>query len=274
MRLVLSVQKIFPGSVFLFLACWGLGSLFLPCVTAELNGQQRQAAVPKFAEDVLVHVVLHELGHAVVREFDLPILGNEETMADAFATSQVITRLPDRALDVITARVESLMIEAEEVPRDQWTVKGEHNNDARRAYQIAALAVAADADKFRPIAKQLGMDDAEIAKASDYGAEIHRSWRRQLQPIMMPAGMDSSEVRVRLDPSSKLAASLQSGQLIADIESVMRRIDWHSQVTIAFTQGDGGAGWSRSKRTISVPSGYVRRFINQSQIQKNRAESK
>ena len=30
-----------------------------------------------FASDVIFHVVLHELAHALVREFDLPILGNE-----------------------------------------------------------------------------------------------------------------------------------------------------------------------------------------------------
>jgi hypothetical protein len=97
-----------------------------------------------FAADVTLHVVLHEMGHAVIREFDLMVLGNEETMADAFATHFLIHHLPDRAPAAITARVRSLMLEAGEVPREQWTVKGEHDNDARRAYQITALAIAAD----------------------------------------------------------------------------------------------------------------------------------
>ena len=38
-----------------------------------------------FARNVTVAVVLHELGHALIREFDLPVLGNEVTVADAFA---------------------------------------------------------------------------------------------------------------------------------------------------------------------------------------------
>jgi len=29
-----------------------------------------------FAEDVVLHVVLHEIGHGLIREFDLPVLGN------------------------------------------------------------------------------------------------------------------------------------------------------------------------------------------------------
>jgi hypothetical protein len=45
--------------------------------------------------------MVHELGHALIREFDLPILGNEETMADAFATHYLTTHLPDRAVDAI-----------------------------------------------------------------------------------------------------------------------------------------------------------------------------
>ena len=43
----------------------------------------------------------------------------------------------------------------------------------------------------------------------------------------------------------------------------VKRFDWHSQVTVRFAEGDGGAGWSRSKRTVTVNSGYVRRFIEQ-----------
>jgi hypothetical protein len=34
--------------------------------------------VSVFAADVTLHVVLHELGHAVIRKFDLMVLGNEE----------------------------------------------------------------------------------------------------------------------------------------------------------------------------------------------------
>ena len=59
----------------------------------------------EFAEDVVLHVVLHEIGHALIREFDLPVLGNEETMADAFATNYLAYHLPERALDVLTAHI-------------------------------------------------------------------------------------------------------------------------------------------------------------------------
>jgi hypothetical protein len=224
--------------------------------------------VSSFARDVILHVVLHELGHALIREFDLPILGNEETMADAFATHYLTTHLPERAVDVLKARTISLMIEAREVSRAEWPVSGEHDNDARRAFQIAALAVAADAAKYASVAKVVEMSDRDIQKARDYGAEIHRGWRRILAPIWMPEGMSSMEARVVCDSESGVADSLKSLGLVPVLESIIKRFDWHSQVTVRFVAGDGRAGWNRSARTISVATGYIRRFVEQGKIAK------
>ena len=216
-----------------------------------------------FAADVTLHVVLHELGHAVIREFDLMVLGNEETMADAFATHLLTEHFPERAHAAITARVTSLMIEANEVPRDQWTIRGEHDNDARRAYQIAALAIAADSQKYASIAEIVGMSERDISKACDYGADIHRAWRRTLAPLMMPAGKHSTEARFRADEATRAFVEAGKPSLLSTIESAIQRIDWHSQVTVDFVGGEGGAAWNRSARTIKVSGEYLRRFIAQ-----------
>ncbi|MEX1024916.1 MAG: DUF4344 domain-containing metallopeptidase [Planctomycetota bacterium] len=228
---------------------------------ASAPGSVRDVSMTAFAADVTLHVVLHELGHALVREFDLPIFGNEETLADAFATHYLVSEMPERAPAVLRARVASLLFEAAEVPREEWTVAGEHNNDARRACQIAALAIAADGERFAHVADLVGMSDDQRRSAIDYGAEIHRSWRRVLTSLRMPAGLESQEARVTASPSMQTAP--ESRQLLADLERALRGFDWHSQVTLAFVDGDGGAGWSRSKRTITVNSGYVARFVRQ-----------
>jgi hypothetical protein len=219
--------------------------------------------VSVFAADVTLHVVLHELGHAVIREFDLMVLGNEETMADAFATHLLTEHFPEHAVRAISARVRSLMIEANEVPRDQWTVRGEHDNDARRAYQIAALAIAADKEKYAGVAEIVGMSEGDIVNARDYGSDIHRAWRRTLSPLMMPAGMVSKEARFRADESTRAFVDAGKPSLASTIESALQRIDWHSQVTVDFVGGSGGAAWNRSKRTVTVNSEYLERLIAQ-----------
>jgi len=219
--------------------------------------------VSVFAADVTLHVVLHELGHAVIREFDLMVLGNEETMADAFATHLLTEHFPEHAVRAISARAKSLMIEANEVPRDRWTVRGEHDNDARRAYQIAALAIAADKEKYAGVAEIVGMSKRDIDKARDYGSDIHRAWRRTLSLLMMPAGKVSKEARFRADESTRAFVDAGKPNLASVLESALQRIDWHSQVTVDFVGGSGGAAWSRSKRTVTVNSEYLQRFIAQ-----------
>jgi len=232
------------------------------------KGPEGVVEVSAFARDVTLHVVLHELGHALIREFDLPVLGNEETMADAFATHYLTTHLPDRAVDVLRARTTSLMIEAREVPREQWAVRGEHDNDARRAFQIAALAVAADPAKYDSVAKAVGMSEQDVQKAKDYGAEIHRGWRRILSPLWMPQGLRSEEARVVCDAENEALAQVGSVGLVAELESIITRFDWHSQVSIRFAAGDGGAAWNRAKRTVTVHSEYLRRFVEQGKVAK------
>ncbi|MFN0242303.1 MAG: DUF4344 domain-containing metallopeptidase [Planctomycetota bacterium] len=216
-----------------------------------------------FAAEVTLHTVLHELGHAVIREFDLMVLGNEETMADAFATYLLTEHFPEDAVRAISARVKSLTIEADEVPRDQWAVRGEHDNDARRAYQIAALAIAADKERYAGVAEIVGMSEQEIEKARDYGADIHRAWRRTLSPLMMPPGKVSKEVRFRADSATRAFVDAGEPSLASMIQSALQRIDWHSQVTVEFVGGSGRAAWNRSRRTVTVNSEYLQRFIAQ-----------
>lgn len=232
----------------------------------DVEGREGVVESSAFARDVTLHVVLHELGHALIREFDLPVLGNEETVADAFATHYLTTHLPDRAVDVLRARTTSLMIEARDVPREEWAVRGEHDNDARRAFQIAGLAVAADPAKYDSVARGVGMSEEDIQKAKDYGAEIHRSWRRILAPLWMPHGVRSNEARVVCDPENESFAQVGSVGLVTELESIITRFDWHSQVTIRFAAGDGDAGWSRAERTVTVHSEYLRRFVEQGKV--------
>ncbi len=225
--------------------------------------------VTQFARDVTVHVVLHEMAHALVREFDLPVLANEETLADAFATYYLTTHMPDRAFDVIQARTRSLMIEANEVPRNEWSVDGEHNSDARRAFQIAAVAIAADPEKYRPIAVEVGMSASKISGAADYGTEIHRSWRRLLRDLWLPEGHPVKEARFKADEDIPFIKNLCAEGLRDELTAALTRFDWHSQVTIHLTSSEGGAAWSRSRRTITVNREYVQRFVAQGKTLKD-----
>jgi hypothetical protein len=79
----------------------------------------------------------------------------------------------------------------------------------------------------------------------------------------MPEGAVSDEARVIFDEHSEFMGRVCSDGLGAEIETALKRFDWHSRVTVSFVDGDGGAGWNRSGRTITVHGQYIRRFIAQ-----------
>ena len=56
------------------------------------------------------------MGHAFLREFDLPIFGPEEAIADDFATVFIHLIFPERAEAIISARADQSLVDADEVP--------------------------------------------------------------------------------------------------------------------------------------------------------------
>lgn len=236
-----------------------------PQPSAVPSGQSEFIELSAFARHVTLHAVLHEIGLALICEFDLPILGDKEAMADAFATHYLTAFMPNQAVDVLVARATSLMIDASKAPPPDRTVGAEIDNEARRAYQIAALAVAADATKYLAVGQAVGMTEEEIKRANEHGAEIHRSWQRTLTPLWMPRGAQSDQVRVEIERDAYHATFHQelAIRLIGEIKAVTRSIAWKSPLTIQFSHGHCATTWNRSSRTITVHDEYVQRVVEQ-----------
>ena len=72
----------------------------------------------------------------------------------------------------------------------------------------------------------------------------------------MPEGMEFTEARVRFDPGDELVVRFLKGPLLNDVGDVLKRFNWHSQVTFflykAMEQLSGVAQsvWSVSIRSI------------------------
>jgi hypothetical protein len=69
-----------------------------------------------------------------------------------------------------------------------------------------------------------------------------------------------------MDQGSEFVAKFCGDGLAEEVKEQLGRFDWHSQVSVFFAEGDGGAGWNRSRRTITVNSEYIERFIKQAGV--------
>jgi hypothetical protein len=232
-----------------------LAALLIPSVTLA-------DTIPRFAENVVIHVLAHELGHALIREFDLPVLTNEEEIAETFGTLLVAEAFPDRAGEIILDRARSQRLEAEQDGLTDEAMMSEHPPDLRRAYRAICTLYGTDPERFANLPEQFGLSQDAADGCADSVPELMRGWRRVLASLRMPEGQLSNEVRV-IYGEGPMNGAMQASGVMELIEATARRIDWHSQITLHFDNCDEGAGWSRNGRRILLCDGYVQRFVEQ-----------
>jgi hypothetical protein len=235
---------------------------FASAVMAASDGSPEDTMVTPFARHVLDHVLMHEGAHALIRELDLPVLGNEEVLADAFATLWFATREREIAEDVILARVQSWMLEDAQSDPTRYDFKSEHPLDVRRAYQAACLLYGADPQEWASAVTFLEFTERDLADCSDTAPDQIAGWERVLEPHLMPTGRLSRQVEVIYGEGFLKDDMIHSG-VVEHFAERLRVFDWPRQITVHFDACDQGASWNRNTRTILLCEDLVFRFISQ-----------
>jgi hypothetical protein len=131
-------------------------------------------------------VATHELGHALIRLFGLPVLGKEEDAADSLAAvflTRFVPKGDEYSFDAakffhgMSARQRHL------APADYWDV---HSLDQQRAYEIVCWVAGSNQQDYRRVA-QLGILGA--ARLQTCPAEYQQkltSWTELLRPHFRP----------------------------------------------------------------------------------------
>lgn len=218
---------------------------------------QAQSNLSTFSENVLLHVLTHEMGHALIREFDLPVLANEEIAADQFATYMLHRALPDRVGDIVRARYQSFMLEG-----DDETEFSEYPDDARRAGYTLCFLYGLDPEQHQAMAQEFGMTANEASACRDTSSEIARSWRRILAPLAMRPDARITEVAV-IFGDGPWKTVMEESDVIRTVYGLLSGIDWHSQITLHIDHCDEGARWERNGRRILLCDALIDRFEEQ-----------
>ena len=155
---------------------------------AALDPQQREQLIG-FVIGNTLFTLTHELGHAVISEFQLPVLGREEDAADAFATLALLHVGSDFAHRVLEDAARGLLtLGARDVKMGREPVfYDEHGLDQQRAYQIVCFMVGSDPRGFRTIATQAKLpQERQESCRGDY-EQAQASWLQLLEPHLRSA---------------------------------------------------------------------------------------
>jgi hypothetical protein len=216
------------------------------------------ADMPEHALNITRHVLAHEIGHALIREFDIPVLANEEDMADTFATLFVLEVFgPDQGGRIILDR-------AKAIPTEPTADTAKSSFDLQRRLRLLCLLAGAEPERWAEGAVAAGLPGATLEPCQEGTPERIRAWRRVLAPLRMPEGTLSNEVRALYGEGPMKDAMLTSG-VVEEIAQAARRFDWHSQITLHADHCDEGAKWERNGRRVLLCDGYVQDFIDNAQ---------
>ena len=91
---------------------------------------------------------LHEIGHALIDVYNLPISGSEEDAADRCSAFINLTELGADGADAVIAAAEAFGIESKNDSPDKQNLAGEHLLQEQRFYNSICLLYGSDAEKY------------------------------------------------------------------------------------------------------------------------------
>nr|WP_314260596.1 DUF4344 domain-containing metallopeptidase [uncultured Devosia sp.] len=154
----------------------------------EIPEEDISAAV-EFALHDASFTLYHEIGHMLVGELGIPVLGKEEDAADALATIMLLT--DDEDDDSYNALVDSAdgwyfnAVKSTGAGVEDFSYYDEHSLDIQRAYAMVCLMVGKDPEAFEQTAEAYELDQDRIDGCAYTYDQAYTSWTTLLEPHAM-----------------------------------------------------------------------------------------
>jgi len=148
------------------------------------NYDETGVSIEQAVEDAMLHTLLHEFGHALVKQFELPVIGKEEDAVDTLATVLLIDYFEDgqqialSAADLFALESEGI----EELTEEDY--QDEHSLDAQRYYHTACLVYGSDPEQYTQLIGDLEFSEERSELCIEEYESARDSWYALLEPYM------------------------------------------------------------------------------------------
>jgi len=199
---------------------------------AGTGGQDGEGPLPMFGGDnvrivsvyvgLINSILMHEFGHALIGELQLPSTGPEEDAVDIFSALRVIepTMYPSGDPDT-----DKIGIGVAKYAALQWYYSGklgeqqgaatpwqdEHTADLKRFRNIFCVMYGGNPNIFQDIVSEVGFDERTLGRCEEEFNKQNRAWRTILAPHtrvgpwnpegMLPADAPGSPIKVSFEAS-------------------------------------------------------------------------
>jgi len=223
-----------------------------------LNEQERRDRIEFVAGNVLFALV-HEVGHMLIAEMGLPVLGREEDAADAFATLTGL-RMGDSFSDrVLTQSARGWFLSDRRNQKDKvkMVFYDEHGLDRQRAYNIVCLMVGSDPEKFEHLAEMTKLPPERRGTCQGDYSNASWSWEQVLKPHLRGEGQPKTEIAVTYRDSAQYAFFVDGLRKLQLLEQVANHLSdryvWRRPIALEAAEcGEPAARWDLSTQKITV----------------------
>ncbi len=133
-----------------------------------------------------VFFLYHEVGHMLIHELDLPIVGREEDIADQFAAYFLLRSDPsaDKSLSG------QILLSAAKVFARQSTRPSKeiyidpHSLNQQRYYNIVCMVYGASPEKYSSLVAKLNYPESRLNGCRQESESMLRNWGRLLKPYL------------------------------------------------------------------------------------------
>jgi hypothetical protein len=129
-------------------------------------------------------VLFHEIGHALVDEWKVPVLGREEDAVDAFSTIFMTEFVPNGGQIALWGADFFDYLGRHEGTFGQNDFADEHSLDPQRAYSIACWVYGSSPSKYRGLENVIPR--SRLVRCPSEYKQLRGSWLRFLKPHVRP----------------------------------------------------------------------------------------
>lgn len=226
----------------------------------------------------------HELTHALVATFDIPVLGREEAAADQIATLCILypettTHRDPQAIEKLVAVADAWRLEWEMDKESGGAAYwDEHALDIQRYYNVLCMLYGSDPEKFEALPDQVDFPWQRAWTCADHEYDrTVKAGQWLLETFGVPDGQTASRTDglvsvVYDDPteSKQRAHKVLTESAVFEHKSKLMNsmFDLPNDIAIVATDclGDATAYWTEDRREVVFCYDLVERFIRLAEI--------
>lgn len=133
--------------------------------------------------DSVRFVFLHELGHALIDSYNLPITGNEEDAADRLSSYICLEELGEVGVRSAIAISDEFAIETKQNPSQKRDFYDEHLLSEQRLYNILCMIYGSDSEKHKDIVEKGHLPRERAEKCESEYEKTSQAWKNLLKPF-------------------------------------------------------------------------------------------